>query len=167
MVLRADLSHVSREPILRWWRSGSDELATATMSWAESGLVVRRVRGSRMRSLDGLFDEFSAAFQFPSYFGYNRDAFNECIRDLVEWLPTVAGFVIVLDEYDEVLDTEPLERPWFFDALELARAALAEPVADQEWWDRSPLAFHVVGKSGQDSDGPVWLPSPWSVAEIL
>ena len=57
-------------------------VASAVMGWAEAGLTVRVVRGRKMRNLPGLFDEFSAALQFPLYFGENEDAFDECIADL-------------------------------------------------------------------------------------
>ena len=38
------------------------------------------------RSVAAVFDEFAAAFQFPYYFGRNKDAFDECMRDLDEFV---------------------------------------------------------------------------------
>jgi len=48
--------------------------------------VVRLVRGAKMRTTARLFDEISAAFQFPCYFGENWDALDECLND-IDWLP--------------------------------------------------------------------------------
>jgi hypothetical protein len=47
-----------------------------------AGYEARFCRGSKMQTLDALFDEFSAAWQFPYYFGYNWAAFDECLSDL-------------------------------------------------------------------------------------
>src|ERR1700761_2097058 len=67
--------------------------------------AVRVVRGNKMKSLDDLFDEFSAAFQFPSYFGENWDALDECLSDL-EWLATTAGYILLVANASEVLGKE-------------------------------------------------------------
>ena len=47
--------------------------------------VVRIIRGKRCGDTQALFQEWSAALQFPYYFGGNWDAFEECVGDL-EWL---------------------------------------------------------------------------------
>lgn len=41
---------------------------TITYTLHESGKVVRTARGQKMRTFQGLFDEFGAAMQFPDYF---------------------------------------------------------------------------------------------------
>jgi hypothetical protein len=46
------------------------------------GLISRFGRGRKMADRHGLFDEIAAVLQFPSYFGENWDAFDECIGDL-------------------------------------------------------------------------------------
>jgi hypothetical protein len=48
--------------------------------------VVRMIRGKKSQTIDELFNEVSAALQFPYYFGENWAAFNECIYDL-DWVP--------------------------------------------------------------------------------
>src|SRR6516225_3387906 len=47
--------------------------------------VVRRIRGHKAKTTAALFDEMAAALQFPSYFGENWNALDECLSDL-EWL---------------------------------------------------------------------------------
>ena len=43
------------------------------------------IRGARCRSVSDFFKEYSAAFQFPAYFGENWNAWDECACDL-DWL---------------------------------------------------------------------------------
>jgi hypothetical protein len=62
------------------------QMAEAVVGWREAGLTVRCVRGRKMSRLAGLMDEFSAALQFPYYFGENWSAFQECLGDM-DWLP--------------------------------------------------------------------------------
>jgi RNAse (barnase) inhibitor barstar len=52
---------------------------------AAAGWLGRLVDGASMGDRDGLFDEFAAALEFPSWFGRNWDAFLDCLRDL-SWL---------------------------------------------------------------------------------
>jgi hypothetical protein len=116
----------------------------AARGWSESGLVVRVVRGRKMRTQQGLFDEFAAALQFPWYFGENADAFDECLADL-GWLPPQEGYVIVISDPGEVLaDARPDALSWLVGSLARAREEWAHPVEQGEWWDRPAVPFHVV-----------------------
>jgi len=76
---------------------------------------VRHVRGRRMPTAAALFDEFAAALQFPYYFGRNKDAFDECFRELGD---TVGAdpVVLVLDA-DALLADQPAELAWFAAAV--------------------------------------------------
>jgi hypothetical protein len=116
----------------------------AASGWSESGLVVRVVRGRKMRTLQGLFDEFAAAFQFPWYFGENADAFDECLADL-GWLPPQEGYVIVISDPGEVLaEAGTGMLSWLVDSLMRAGEEWSHPVEQGEWWDRPAVPFHVV-----------------------
>ena len=74
-----------------WLYSCSSNLSAVTnFSWKISrehgtDLSVKLLRGDKMRSWQALFDEISAALQFPYYFGENLNAFDECVAD-IEWL---------------------------------------------------------------------------------
>jgi RNAse (barnase) inhibitor barstar len=130
-----------------------DAAAEALGGWSDAGLVVRRVRGRKMRSWPGLFDEVAAALQFPWYFGENVDALSDCITDL-DWLPRQAGFVIVVDEPGEVLtDADPGALARFVVLLRDAEERWAEPIEQGEWWDRPTVPFHVVLHVTDDSSG--------------
>lgn len=70
----------------------------------QQALVVRRLRGNKMKSRVSLFDEFSAALQFPYYFGENWDALEECLGDL-NWCPA-DGYVLFISTAVETLTSE-------------------------------------------------------------
>lgn len=119
-------------------------VGSAVFGWVESGLTARVVRGRKMRTLGGLFDEFAAALQFPLYFGENEDAFNECIAEL-ETLPAGEGYVLTITEPDQVLADEGGEAlGWLARSLESAAEEWSHPVELGEWWDRPAVPFHVV-----------------------
>lgn len=69
--------------------------------------AVRFVRGKKMRKVDSLFDEVSAACQFPYYFGENWPAFAECLGDLT-WLNSSA-FILIISDFEEILADEEME----------------------------------------------------------
>ncbi|MDP5275739.1 barstar family protein [Chengkuizengella axinellae] len=67
-------------------------------------IVSKMIRASKCKSVDTLFDEFSAAFQFPYYFGQNWGAFNECINDL-EWMKG-ENYILFISNVNELLENE-------------------------------------------------------------
>ncbi len=97
--------------------------------------VIRIVRGKRCTTRERLFQEWAAALQFPSYFGENWDAFEECLSDL-EWLPP-GGLVLFITRSDLLLELTPDDD---LDTL----ADILITVA-REWKNNHPLApFHLV-----------------------
>lgn len=84
---------------------------------APAGYQVRELRGSRMRTVAGLFDEFAAALQFPYYFRPNKDAFDDCMFDLESSLGDAPGYVIAVREAEQLLAEVPEERDWFDSVL--------------------------------------------------
>jgi Barstar (barnase inhibitor) len=126
-------------------------ISSAVLDWLESGLTARVVRGRKMRTLSGFFDECAAALQFPLYFGENTDAFNECIAEL-EGLPAEKGFVIAITEPDEVLvDAGQEALSWLLGSLESGTTVWSQPVELGEWWDRPAVPFHVVLAGERDA----------------
>jgi hypothetical protein len=63
--------------------------------------MLRYVKGKKCRNTQTLFNEFSAAFQFPYYFGENWPAFSECMNDL-EWLPG-DSYGLFIDNTDQIM----------------------------------------------------------------
>ena len=116
---------------------------TAVSDWREKNLVVRTVRGRKMRRVDDLFDEMAAALQFPNYFGENWPAFDECLSDM-DWLTPKAGLVVAVFEPDMVLrDSTDADMATFVRTIVHAAEVYAEPIELGEWWDRPPVPFHV------------------------
>ncbi|MGW5439057.1 barstar family protein [Nocardia asteroides] len=95
---------------------------------------VRELRGAKMRTVAELFDEFAAAFQFPYYFGANKDAFDECLRDLDDFVGDAPGYVVVVRTADDLLADDPTERAWFDSAMRDCAA----------YWSRRDVVFRVV-----------------------
>ena len=139
------------DPFLALVAAPKDTAAEAR-GWQDAALVVRAIRGRKARTLEGLFDEFAAAFQFPYYFGENWAAFRDCITDM-DWLPFKPGIVVLVYGADQVLrDAHSAELGTLVQALSSAAEEFGEAVADGEWWDRPPVPFHVVlqGASGDE-----------------
>jgi RNAse (barnase) inhibitor barstar len=113
-----------------WYIGIMGERAEAdAWSWRlqQKCFVARVARGKKMAHRLGLFDEISAALQFPSYFGQNWDAFHECISDLA-WLPPDPVVLIVTDALG-MLDAEPVDALRILvEVLEDAAERQTEPV---------------------------------------
>ncbi|MGW5386855.1 barstar family protein [Nocardia sp. NPDC003963] len=99
-----------------------------------AGYRVREVRGSRMRTVAALFDEFAAALQFPYYFRPNKDSFDECLLSIDDSLGDAEGYVLAVRDADQLLADEPAERAWF--------ASVIRECAD--FWPSRDVAFRVV-----------------------
>jgi len=141
-----------------------DLVAEQTRVLAAGGLV-RRLRGRRMRTTDGLFAEFARRLEFPAWFGHNWAALEDCLTDL-EWLPA-PGYLIVLDDAEHVLAEEDLPRTGLFgDLLTRVAEAWSQPVADGQWWDRAGLDFRVVLHPGTP-DAAEPLLARWAAAGIV
>ncbi len=88
------------------------------------GLETRLVEGARCATSAELFDEWSAALEFPEQFARDWDAFDECVSDL-EWLPGTARAILVSDA-ERLLEHERARLPTLLDSLRIAAARLAE-----------------------------------------
>ncbi|MFD3706331.1 barstar family protein [Nocardia sp. NPDC058658] len=108
---------------------------------------VRELRGAKMRTVAELFDEFAAAFQFPYYFGANKDAFDECLRDLDDFVGDAPGYVAVVRTAADLLAADPTERAWFDEAMRDCAA----------YWTRRDVAFRVVLQGDPETFGAVAL----------
>lgn len=106
-------------------------------------VVVRFLRGNKMTKVGSLFDEVSAALQFPYYFGENWNAFDECICDLA-WIPADIYTLIVI--HSEALLSEDSEEQLdaFISTLQRAGDEWQRAIHEGDAWDRPPVAFHVL-----------------------
>jgi hypothetical protein len=108
-----------------------------------AGHTARTLRGRKMRTVRGLFDEAAAALQFPLDFAESWAAFGECLSDMD--LPPDHPFTLfVTDAHDLLADEDEFQRSILASILKEARAGYAAPVDLGEWWDRPPVEFHVL-----------------------
>ncbi|WP_433195248.1 barstar family protein [Nocardia sp. CA-107356] len=107
---------------------------------APSGYAVRELRGPKMRTVEGVFDEFAAAFQFPYYFGANKDAFDECLRDLDDFVGSATGYVAVIRDSADLLADDPAELDWFTETVRDAA----------DYWSKKDIVFRAVLQGDPD-----------------
>jgi len=94
------------------------------------------IRGWQCRTTTQLFNEFAASLQFPSYFGRNWDAFEDCLTDLDWWHGQQQGYVLYILHAGEVLVEEPDQIPILLDILHRA---------GEYWRQQLPsVSFHGV-----------------------
>lgn len=98
-------------------RQGTNDDAYAAF-YANShmeGRYTAYIRGKRCGSVSDFMKEYSAAFQFPAYFGENWNAWDECACDL-DWL-VFSSIAIVIDDYDRMfsLTADPQDEKLHFE----------------------------------------------------
>jgi len=106
-----------------------------------------------MRTVAALFDEFSAAFQFPYYFGENWAAFDECLADL-SWLPAKA-YLLCITQSDQVLVDDDAAFATLIRILKGIAAGCAGPDPNLATMGRQPTPFHVLLQLPKHSKGKV------------
>jgi hypothetical protein len=111
---------------------------TENKSWQ-----TRSIRGAKMQTTADLFDEVSAALQFPYYFGENWSALDECIQDL-SWLPAEA-YVLFISKPGLILEKEDRDDlKSFLKILDEAAGNWSVPIVDNVAWARPAIPFHVI-----------------------
>jgi hypothetical protein len=119
--------------------------------------TVRLIRGEKMKTKEGFFDEVSAAFQFPVSFGYNWAGFTEYMGDL-DWLEIKGELAIIVSDADLVLAYEPdAELSSCICALYDAAAELSEPVTLGEDWDRPEVTLLAFLQFSTDDGLRRWI----------
>jgi RNAse (barnase) inhibitor barstar len=113
----------------------------AQSSWRTrlADACIRTIDGGKCVTKRALFAEFKRQLKFPSYFGRNWDAFEECLTDL-EWLPG-CGYVIVVRAADKLLSKSENEYRTFLDIVGATAEHWATPSFQPR---REPVSFHVV-----------------------
>lgn len=104
-------------------RTGVVGLATTVPSLYGTGVVARRVDAAEITTVDDLLDAFALAWDFPDHFGFNRDALDDCMRDLPDDLRTPegtasTGYLTVVGHADRLLAAEADALEWFAESVE-------------------------------------------------
>jgi hypothetical protein len=92
---------------------------TASALILPADFEIRTISGSRVKTRDGVFDDFAEVWQFPPWFGRNMDAFDDFMRDLDNMINTASGkppapgyFTHITDAH-LILADQPEAFPWF------------------------------------------------------
>lgn len=99
---------------------------------ASKGLAFFHVNFGRVWSKKSFFRRLARDLQFPSYFGENWDAFEECLNDMA-WAPA-PGYVILLENWQTFARRFPGE-------METARSIFEDVAAS---WSDEGNAFFVL-----------------------
>jgi len=81
--------------------------------------IARTIRGHRCTTKTTTLQEWAAALQFPSSFGNNWDAFEDCVRDL-DWL-NARRVVVMITCADQMLPRSAKEFATLIDILRSAQ----------------------------------------------
>ncbi len=104
------------DALIQPWCGTAEALVEATSGQD----FVRWLRGSRMRTRQGLMDEWAAATQFPPHFGATWDALRDALADLPE-----GGTFLVLEAEQLLREAPPEDLATLMAVLQQARADLA------------------------------------------
>ena len=92
---------------------------TSTAVRPPAGVELRTIDGAHTKTLDALFDAFAEAWHFPPWFGRNKDAFNDFMRDLDNMVntatgrPPASGYLTDITDAHLVLADQPEAFSWF------------------------------------------------------
>lgn len=100
-----------------------------------SGTYVGYVRGEFANTECAFFQEVSAAFRFPYYFGWNWAALDDCLTDL-EWL-SFSSLLLVVDRAELLFRDEP-------DAKVCVNLLKKHLLAAASYWKERNIKFEVI-----------------------
>ncbi|NYI07239.1 barstar family protein [Allostreptomyces psammosilenae] len=103
---------------------------------------VARLDGRRMLDSQGVFEEFSRAFEFPVYFGWNWNALNDCLGDL-GWMPS-RRYLVVVGDAGLVLSREPERRSTLLEILNHQGGCWGSRFPGMTAWGTGDVAFNVL-----------------------
>ena len=84
-----------------------------------AGVELRLIDGAHTKTVDALYDAFAEAWHFPPWFGRNKDAFNDFMRDLDNMVntatgrPLAPGYLTDVTNAHLLLAEQPEAFPWF------------------------------------------------------
>jgi RNAse (barnase) inhibitor barstar len=106
-----------------------------------SEFVIKVIDGNKCKSRSDLFSELAHLFEFPSYFGHNWDALDECITDL-EWMPG-RGYILLIKNADQLLSEDAQESYAIFIGI-MKKAGEEWSIPQVGEWSRPATPFHSL-----------------------
>ncbi|MGH3564350.1 MAG: barstar family protein [Mycobacterium sp.] len=92
-----------------------------------AGVEVRTIDGARTKTVDAVFDAFAGAWHFPQWFGRNKDALDDLMRDLDGMIndalgkPPAPGYLTDITDAHLLLVEQPHAFPWFVEIIPFYR----------------------------------------------
>jgi len=132
-----------------------EEIDSAVFAICEDGFaygdtVLRTIRAQHCTGWHETFVYWSAALQFPGYFGFGGDAFKDCMRDL-GWLRATHYIIVVTKAYLLLSNEDEAALAAFLGLLKGVSEDWAKPVsmpnAEPEirtHYERGGVPFHVL-----------------------
>lgn len=114
------------------YAAGPDEAVTIHKAAGKAGLAFFRLNAARIKGKHAFLKVAARALQFPTYFGSNWDAFEDCLTDL-SW-QQADGYVLLLTNLEDFADNAPAE-------LEMTRSILRDASA---YWKEQGIRFFVI-----------------------
>lgn len=118
-------------------RSALDLQAEVVKSASQEGAKVFYLDGRKIATKEDFLREAATAMNFPTYFGANWDAFDECIRDL-SWIPA-QKYILIYDRPDIFAKAQPEQWQIAQDILQSASQYWQESGRLMEVWVLSLL----------------------------
>jgi RNAse (barnase) inhibitor barstar len=104
------------------------------------GFVYRRIDGRQCRTKIALLKLLARTLAFPSHFGRNWDALEDCLTDL-GWLPA-DGYLLVFSHADALLAGRESDYATLIDLLDSVGQAWATQQTGHP--GRPPIPFHTL-----------------------
>jgi hypothetical protein len=98
--------------------------------------------GSKMQDLDGLYGQYYEVFDFPTYFGWNWPAFDECLSTLKN-TPS-SCYLTIIHSAELILIDEPQELQTFIRTLSNVGQSWGNSIGLGYPWGNGPVAFNTI-----------------------
>ncbi|MBF6240216.1 barstar family protein [Nocardia otitidiscaviarum] len=107
-----------------------------------SGLRVFSLDGAEMVDVDSVFEQYYREFEFPTYFGGNWPAFEECLTTL-ENLPA-RGYLTLIHNAERVLAQDRRDLSTFLRVLGDAGRYWSNALGLGREWGDGPVPFNTI-----------------------
>ncbi|MEV5566931.1 barstar family protein [Streptomyces sp. NPDC052196] len=113
-VMREETQGIQLAPWMHLVTTGNS-LCLDQLLPASGHVYVARLNGQDMADEMSTFEHFYSSLKFPEYFGWNWDAFYDCLRDL-QWL-SAEYHILIIESADSALRQDSTARTEFFRSL--------------------------------------------------
>ncbi|GAB3283169.1 barstar family protein [Kineosporia babensis] len=127
---------------------GGADISPAVSAISQGSGRVVHFDGGLMQNANDLFREYSRGFQFPEYFGWNWNAFHECMTEL-EGLPARA-YLTVISNADLLLVENGQDLQIYLSQLDSIGSTWSRSFALGPAWGGGEVPFNTVFLGGKD-----------------